>query len=75
MKDVSKLPVQVKTAVQNAIKRRYAGYEITQVNRELQTGKSAYEVELAKGDNEVRLLVTPDGKITQIFKYSKQKTK
>jgi len=75
MKDISKLPVKVKTAVQNAIKARYAGYEISQVNRELQTGKSAYEVELAKGDNEVRLLVTPDGKITQIFKYSKQKSK
>jgi len=75
VKDISKLPVKVKTAVQNAIKTRYAGYEISQVNRELQTGKSAYEVELAKGDKEVRMLVTPAGKITQIFKYSQQKTK
>jgi hypothetical protein len=75
MKDISKLPPKVQTAVQNAIKTRYVGYEISQVNRELQTGKSAYEVELAKGDTEVRMLVTPAGKITQIFKYSKQKSK
>ena len=75
IKDISKLPPKVKTAVQNAIKTRYTGYEITQVNRELQTGKSAYEVELANGDKEVRMLVTPAGKITQIFKYSAQKSK
>ena len=75
MKDIDKLPPKVKTAVQNAIKTRYTGYEISQVNRELQTGKSAYEVSLTKDDNRVRMLVTPAGKITQIFKYSQQKSK
>jgi hypothetical protein len=75
MKDVSKLPAKVQTAVQNAIKTRYTGYDITQVNRELQTGKSLYEVQLTKGEKEVRMLVTPTGKITQIFKYSQQTSK
>ena len=75
MKDISKLPPKVNAAIKNAMKTRYAGYEISQVNRELQTGKSAYEVQLTKDDNEVRMLVTPAGKITQIFKYSKQKSK
>jgi hypothetical protein len=71
--DITKLPAKVKTAVQNAIKSRYTDYEISQVNRELQPGKNVYEVALTKGESEVRMLVTPAGKITQIFKYAKQK--
>ena len=73
VKDISKLPAKVQTAVQNAIKTRYTGYEIAEVHRELQPANKAYEVQLTKDDNEVRMLVTPAGKITQIFKYSKQK--
>lgn len=70
MKDVTKLPAAVNTAVKNAIKTRYNGYSISQVNREFQTGKTAYEVELTKGDSKVRMLVSSAGKITQIFKYA-----
>ena len=69
VRDITKLPAAVNTAVNNAIKSRYTGYEIAKVNRELQTGKTAYEVELTKDDNKVRMLVTPAGKITEIFKY------
>ena len=73
MKDISKLPAAVNTAVKNAIKSRYSGYEISKVNREFQTGKNAYEVELIKDESKVRMLVTPSGKITEIFKYTAEK--
>lgn len=74
MEDFTKLPAAVNTAVNNAIKKRYSDYNITRVNREFKTGnKSAYEVELSKDDNKVRMLVNADGKITQIFKYAADK--
>ncbi len=38
-------------------------------------GKTAYEIELKKDDNKVKMLVNADGKITQVFKYVKEKTK
>lgn len=76
MEDFTKLPAAVNTAVNNAIKKRYSDYNITKVNREFKTGnKSAYEVELSKDDSKVRMLVNADGKITQIFKYSADKSK
>jgi hypothetical protein len=76
MQDYGKLPAAVNAAVQNAIKARYSDYNISQVNRELRTGnKSAYEVELTNDDKKVRMLVNADGKITQIFKYSADKSK
>ncbi|MEP7372189.1 MAG: hypothetical protein ABI675_02300 [Chitinophagaceae bacterium] len=73
MKDFTKLPAPVNTAVKNAIKTRYAGYDITNVNKEFQKGKTAYEVELKKEDSKVRMLVSADGKITQVFKYVSKK--
>ena len=76
MKDLSKLPPAVNTAVNNAIKSRYKEYNVSQVNREMQTGKKpVYEVELMKDDSKVRMLVTTEGKISQIFKYSADKSK
>lgn len=75
MEDFTKLPAAVNTAVKNAIKTRYTDYNISQVNREFQTGKKAYEVELTKGDNKVRMLVTSAGKITQIYKYATEASK
>ncbi len=72
MTDFTKLPAAVNTAVKNAMKTRYQGYTISQVNRESETGKKAYEVELTKDDNTVRMLVNSAGKITQIFKYKKE---
>ena len=75
MTDITKLPPAVNTAVKNAIKTRYAGYTISTVNREFQKDKKTYEVELVKDDNKVKMLVNSDGKITQVFKYVKDKTK
>jgi len=76
MKDLTKLPPAVNTAVNNAIKSRYKEYNVSQVNREMQTGKKpVYEVELKKDDSKVRMLVTTEGKISQIFKYSADKSK
>lgn len=73
MKDFTKLPAAVNSAVNNAIKKRYTEYNISQVNREFQTGKKSYEVELTKGDDKVRMMVSSSGKITEIFKYSADK--
>lgn len=74
LEDITKLPAAVTTAVNNAIKTRYAGYKVSQVNREFQTGKKSYEVELTKEDDaKVRMMVTSAGKISQIFKYAAEK--
>ena len=76
MKDPTKLPVAVNAAVKNAVKTKYPGYSITKVNREFQKDKkAAYEIELKKDDNKVKMLVNADGKITQVFKYVKEITK
>ena len=75
MTDLKKLPPAVTTAVNNAIKTRYAGYTVSQVNREFQTGKKSYEVELTKDDNKVRMLVNSAGKITQIYRYKAENNK
>ena len=73
MKDLTKLPAPVNAAVKNAVKTKYAGYSITNVNKEFQKGKTAYEIELKKEDSKVKMLVNADGKITQVFKYVKEK--
>lgn len=74
MEDMSKLPAAVKTAVNNAIKTRYKGYTISQVNREFQTGKKSYEVELSnEEEGKVRMMVSSAGKIGQIYRYKSDK--
>ena len=74
MEDFTKMPAAVHTAVKNAIKKRYNDYNISQVNREFRAGnKSAYEVELTRDDDKVKMLVNADGKIGKIFKYSSDK--
>jgi len=73
MDDISKLPAPVSTAIKNAIKTKYTGYTISNVNREFQKDKKTYEVELVKDDSKVRMLVTSNGKITQVFKYVNKK--
>lgn len=73
MKDFTKLPAAVNTSIKNAIKARYQDYNITNVNREFQKNKKSYEVELKNADSKVKMLVNADGKITQVFKYVKDK--
>jgi hypothetical protein len=73
MKDFTKLPAAVNTAVKNAIKTRYQDYNVTNVNRAFQKNKKTYEVELKNADSKVKMLVNADGKITQVFKYVKDK--
>jgi hypothetical protein len=70
--DIDKLPAAVKTAINNAIKTRYSGYAVSQVNREFQPGKKSYEVELSKDDSKVRMMVSSNGKIGQIYRYKQQ---
>ena len=72
MKDPAKLPAAVDAAVKNAVKTKYTGYSITNVNREFQKNKKAYEIELKKDDSTVRMLVNSDGKIIKVLKYVKK---
>jgi len=72
MSDPSKLPAAVNATVKNAIKTKYTGYSVTNVNREFQKNKKAYEVELTKGGSTVKMLVNSDGKIIKLFKYVKE---
>ncbi len=59
VKDHSGLPAPVTTAINN----KYAGYTITNVNREFQKDRMAYEIEMKKDDQKVKMLVDADGNI------------
>ena len=65
MKDYTQLPAPVNAVITN----KYAGYNITSVNREFKKDRVAYEIELKKEDSKVKLLVDADGNII------KEKTK
>lgn len=70
LKDFTKLPAAVNQAVQNAIRSRYNDYNVSQVNREFEKGKTKYEVELTSGEQKVRMMVGSDGKISEIYRYT-----
>ncbi len=59
MPDHSKLP----TAVNNAIRSQFNGYTIVEVDKEIDKNRSAYEVELQKGDDKIRVLFDENGKV------------
>ncbi len=65
LKDHTKLPL----AVHSTINTKYADYTITEVETEMAKGKTAYEVELKKDVNKVKLLIDAEGNIL------KEKTK
>ncbi|MGZ8523902.1 MAG: PepSY-like domain-containing protein [Chitinophagaceae bacterium] len=67
LKDHTKLPL----AVHAAIKTKYADYTITEIETEMAKGKTAYEVELEKDVNKVKLLIDAEGNILK----EKSKTK
>jgi uncharacterized membrane protein YkoI len=59
LKDHTKLPAAVNTVVTT----KYAGYSITDINREFQKDRVAYEIEMKKDNSKVKLLVDADGNI------------
>lgn len=67
LKDHTKLPLPVHAA----IKTKYADYTITEVETEMAKGKTAYEVELKKDADKVKLLIDAEGNILK----EKPKTK
>lgn len=60
---------QLPAAVNNAIKNRYAGYTIVEVDKEMDKNRTAYEVELQKGEDKVKVLLAEDG--TELKKKAK----
>ncbi|HYC29265.1 MAG TPA: PepSY-like domain-containing protein [Chitinophagaceae bacterium] len=61
MKDHSKLPA----AVNDAIKAQYAGYEITEVDKENDKDRTTYEVDLKKGDDKLKVHFDENGKVVK----------
>lgn len=59
MPDHSQLPA----AVNNAIKSQFAGYTIVEVDKEIDKNRSAYEVELQKGDDKMKVLFAENGDV------------
>jgi hypothetical protein len=59
MTDHSKLPSSVNSAIQS----QFAGYSIVEVDREMDKNRSAYEVELQKGDEKIKVLFDDNGKV------------
>jgi hypothetical protein len=57
--DHSKLPA----AVNAAIKKDYAGYTIVEVDKEVDKRRTAYEVELQKDADRVKILYAEDGSV------------
>jgi len=59
VKDHSTLPAAVNTTIAN----KYAGYSITNINREFKKDQIAYEIEMKKDDSKIKLLVDADGNV------------
>ena len=55
--DYSKLP----TAVHNTLKRDYQGYAIVDVDKEMWSGKTAYEVKLNRDEKKIKVLIDDNG--------------
>ena len=54
---------QLPAAVNNAIKSQFAGYTIVEVDKEMDKSRSAYEVELHKGDDKIKVLFAENGTV------------
>jgi hypothetical protein len=54
---------QLPAAVNNAIKTKFAGYTIVEVDKEMDKSRSAYEVELHKGDDKIKVLFAENGSV------------
>lgn len=61
IKDHSKLPA----AVNDAIRSKFAGYEITEVDREHDKDRTTYEVDLKKGDDKLKVHFDENGKVVK----------
>jgi hypothetical protein len=59
VKDYSTMP----QAVNNTIKSQYSGYTITSVDKENDKNRTAYEVDLEKGDMKMKVLISESGKV------------
>jgi uncharacterized membrane protein YkoI len=72
VKDHSKLPANINAA----IRKDYAGYEITEVDKEHDKDRTTYEVELKKGDDKIKVHYDENGKeIKKKSKIDGEKTK
>lgn len=50
-------------AVNNLLRDKYSGYTIDKIEKEMKNSKTAYEIKLTNGSNNVKLLVDSDGTI------------
>lgn len=61
MKDHSKLPASVNTAIRN----QFAGYNIVEVDKEHDKDRTTYEVELEKGEDKMKVHFDENGKVVK----------
>lgn len=72
VKDHSKLPANINAE----IRKNYAGYEITEVDKEHDKDRTTYEVELKKGEDKVKVHYDENGKeVKKKSKINGEKTK
>lgn len=57
--DYSTLP----SAVNNTLKNQFNGYRVTSADKENDKNKEAYELELEKGSDKLKVLITADGQV------------
>ena len=61
VKDHAKLPA----AVNETIRKEYAGYEIVEVDKEHDKDRTTYEIDLKKGDDKMKVHVDENGKVVK----------
>jgi hypothetical protein len=67
--DEKKIPLdQVPKVVSDAVKARFPGATLVSAETETEEGKTSYEIALKHNDQKYEVIVTPEGKITEIEK-------
>jgi hypothetical protein len=67
--DEEKIPLdKVPKAVLDAVKARFAGAQLTGAEKEVENGKTLYEIALKYNDHKIEAAFTPDGKLVEIEK-------
>lgn len=61
--EVSLTLEQVPAAVRATINKEAAGSQITEIERELEDGKTVYTAEISKDGKEEELTIAPDGRL------------
>ena len=62
-------------AVNKTVQTEFAGYTITNVDKENDKNRTAYEIEMSKGDDRMKALIAENGKVIKKKSMSADGTK